>query len=106
MTKVSTPDVIMHRDMLWHVVLDLIDCVNMAQYSRVHDYVDGDIVVSQWAGLKFFRIITAICMFIAFFSHAHSFPCCEWKYNIDLLDESDILRVATETFSGQPAILE
>lgn len=96
MSTVKTPDVVVHQDMLWHVVLDIIDAINMVQYSRLQDWIEGDVIEGNWAALDVFRRFSCGFVFLALMGHSQSFPLCEWRYKEVKLDPEWVLELNEE----------
>lgn len=67
-------DLIMHYDMLWHVVIDMVDMVDMFQYARLPEWIGDGIVQTQSEGLVLIQNIVPFWLFLAIVLHGQSLP--------------------------------
>jgi len=77
-----TADVIMHVDMLWHVVMDMIDIIYMIAYTRAQVFMEPAVITRYATEIRHMQSILPILLFMAIMLHAQSLPgvvCQDWN---------------------------
>jgi len=69
-----TADVIMHVDMLWHVVMDMIDIIYMIAYTRAQVFMEPAVITRYATEIRHMQSILPILLFMAIMLHAQSLP--------------------------------
>lgn len=92
-------DLIMHYDMLWHVVIDMVDIVDMFHYARLVEWVGDDIRIQFGWNLVVVQCLVPVLLFLGVILHGQSLPGVvvdEWQ----LLDPKERAREANR--AGDP----
>eukprot|EP00931_Biecheleriopsis_adriatica_P004966 TRINITY_DN106549_c0_g1_i1.p1 TRINITY_DN106549_c0_g1~~TRINITY_DN106549_c0_g1_i1.p1 ORF type:complete len:516 (+),score=79.56 TRINITY_DN106549_c0_g1_i1:133-1680(+) len=72
--KRVTVDVIMRYDMLWHVVIDMVDQVDMFYYSRIAEWVGTQMLETHRQSLILVQTVVVACLFLTMVMQAQAFP--------------------------------
>lgn len=72
--KRITVDLIMHYDMLWHVVIDMVDQVDMFYFARLPEWVQDDVLEQHQQSIVLLQTVVPFFLFIAIVMQAQAFP--------------------------------
>lgn len=73
-SKKVTVDLLMHYDMLWHVVIDMVDQVDMFRYSRVAESLPSSSVNQNQTSLVNMTAVVPVLLFLSMAMQAQSLP--------------------------------
>lgn len=74
LSKRVTVDLIMHYDMLWHVVIDMVDQVDMFYYARLAEWVGKDALDNHRNSLVLIQTVVPFLLFFSIVLQAQAFP--------------------------------
>jgi len=74
LSKRVTVDLIMHYDMLWHVVIDMVDQVDMFYYARLAEWVGSEALEQHKNSLVLIQTAVPFLLFFSMVLQAQAFP--------------------------------
>lgn len=74
LSKRVTVDLIMHYDMLWHVVIDMVDQVDMFYYARLAEWVGKDALDNHRNSLVMIQTVVPFLLFFSIVLQAQALP--------------------------------
>jgi len=74
LSKRVTVDLIMHYDMLWRVVIDMVDQVDMFYYARLAEWVGSDALDKHRPSLVLIQTAVPFLLFFSMVMQAQAFP--------------------------------
>lgn len=86
LSKRVTVDLIMHYDMLWHVVIDMVDQVDMFYYARLAEWVGSEALEQHKNSLVLIQTAVPFLLFFSMVLQAQAFPGVvtdKWSIPVD-----------------------
>mmetsp|Transcript_62085 Transcript_62085/g.147948 ORF Transcript_62085/g.147948 Transcript_62085/m.147948 type:complete len:596 (-) Transcript_62085:53-1840(-) len=74
LSKRVTVDLIMHYDMLWRVVIDMVDQVDMFYYARLAEWVGKEALEKHRPSLVLIQTVVPFLLFFSMVLQAQAFP--------------------------------
>jgi len=74
LSKRVTVDLIMHYDMLWHAVIDMVDQVDMFYYARLAEWVGKEALSTHRNSLVLIQTVVPFLLFFSIVLQAQAFP--------------------------------